>query len=80
MTSGGQRHQSIGRGLVRAWIAGGDSSRPLPPGVRPWVDGAKVARPCPVEKCHTLLFDWSDEEVDARVAGHLEREHPGQSL
>jgi len=77
----GRRHHqesgrvSLGRGLVSAWIAGGDTSRPLPPGERPWVDGSKVAAPCPIRGCCTTLFDWSQDEVAERLAGHLRRMH-----
>jgi hypothetical protein len=61
--------------LFAMWKAGGDTSRPLPAGVRPWVDGSKVSESCPVQDCGSLLFDWSVTEVKARLDSHLQRRH-----
>jgi hypothetical protein len=69
---------SRGRTLTSAWIAGGDTSRPLPAGMRPWVDGSKVAIPCTVTRCGSTLYAWPDENAAARLTDHL-RIHHGQS-
>jgi len=62
--------------LRKAWLNGGTvvagSGLDGPPDWRPWADGAKTARKCPV--CGgTTVFGWTDTEAADRLRAHLER-------